>query len=270
MPSPFPGMDPYVENPEIFPDFHDSFITYLRGKLQANLPPPYYAALGRRVWIEAAGRSIGLDVHLLRSRASPQSQAPPSRAVAIADRPASRPFVVKVFHDEFREPFVEIYVDAEGGKRLVTSIEVLSPSNKTPGDKGRELFRRKQRELLSSQVNLVDIDLLRGGEHATAVPLEQALAVCGTFDYHISVHPFNDFETFYVYPMDLKEQLATIEIPLLPGDAGVLLDLQTVFNRCYDEGPYAREIRYGEDAVIPPLRSDQAAWAVQVLQARRD
>ncbi|MBV8126174.1 MAG: DUF4058 family protein [Planctomycetaceae bacterium] len=51
-PSPFPGMDPYLENPEIFPDFHDSFITYLRARLQAGLPPPYYAALGRRVWIE--------------------------------------------------------------------------------------------------------------------------------------------------------------------------------------------------------------------------
>jgi Protein of unknown function (DUF4058) len=40
MPSPFPGMDPFLENPGIFSDFHDSFITYLRENLQANLPPP--------------------------------------------------------------------------------------------------------------------------------------------------------------------------------------------------------------------------------------
>jgi hypothetical protein len=269
MPSPFPGMDPYLENPEIFPDFHDSFITYLRGKLQANLPPPYYAALGRRVWIEVARRSIGPDVHLLRSGARTQSQAQPSGALAIAARPASRPIVVKVLHDEFREPFVEIYVSTEGEKRLVTSIEVLSSSNKTPGEQGRELFLRKQRELLSSRVNLVDIDLLRGGEHVTAVPLEQALAACGTFDYHVSVHPFDDFEAYYVYPMNLKEPLATIEVPLLPGDAAVLLDLQTVFDRCYDEGPYAREIDYGEYQVVPPLSADQAAWATEIVRNRR-
>jgi len=270
MPSPFPGMDPYLENPEIFPDLHDSFITYLRAKLQAGLPPPYYAALGRRVWIEAARRSIGPDVNLLRSGALTKSQAQPAGALAIAARPATRPVVVKVFHDEFREPFVEIYVKTEGGRRLVTSIEVLSPSNKTPGDQGSELFLRKQRELLSGKVNLVDIDLLRGGKHATAVPLEQALAACGSFDYHVSVHPFDDVETYYVYPMSLKEPLATIEIPLLPGDAGVLLDLQAVFDRCYDEGPYAREIDYSESQIVPALSADQAAWVKEILRNRRD
>ena len=110
-------------------------------------------------------------------------RAKPSRPVPWPLRlaPRRRPVVVKVLHDEFREPFVEIYVRTEGGRRLVTSIEVLSPSNKTPGDKGRDLFLRKQKELLSGKVNLVDIDLLRGGKHATAVPLEQALAACGSF-----------------------------------------------------------------------------------------
>jgi hypothetical protein len=115
MPSPFPGMDPFLENPEIFPDFHDSFITYLRAKLQAGLPPPYYAALGRRVWIEAANRLIGPDVNLLRTGARTTSQAQPSGALAIEARPTSRPVVVRVYHDEFREPFVEIYANDEGG-----------------------------------------------------------------------------------------------------------------------------------------------------------
>ena len=73
MPSPFPGMDPFLENPGIFPDFHDSFITYLRENLQANLPPPYYAALGRRIWIEASRRSIEPDVHILRSGTEAES-----------------------------------------------------------------------------------------------------------------------------------------------------------------------------------------------------
>ncbi len=70
MPSPFPGMDPYPESPEVFPDFHDSFITYLREALQAELPAPYFAALGRRLWIEASRRSIGPDLEVRRGRTS--------------------------------------------------------------------------------------------------------------------------------------------------------------------------------------------------------
>jgi Protein of unknown function (DUF4058) len=271
MPSPFPGMDPYLENPEIFPDFHHSFITYLRAKLQANLPPPYYAALRRRVWSEAAGRSIEPDVHVLRSGTEARSQAlsSPGSAAAVATGTASRPVVVRVLHDEFREPFVEIYAEIPGGKRLVTSLEVLSLSNKMPGEHGRELFLRKQKELLASKVNLVEIDLLRGGEHATAVPLEQALAECGPFDYHVSVHPFDDFEKFFVYPMHIQEPLATIEVPLLPGDTAVLLDLQAVFHRCYDAGPYAREIDDVSSRVIPALSASHAAWVKEIVGRSR-
>jgi hypothetical protein len=269
MPSPFPGMDPYLENPDIFPDLHDSLITYIRENLQANLPPPYYAAIGRRVWIEASRQSIEPDVHVLRAGAARQVPSPTSGTTAVASRSAARPVIVKVLHDEFREPFLEIYAGSGDNKRLVTSIEVLSLANKTPDEQGRELFLRKQRELLASEVNLVEIDLLRKGYHSTAVPLEPALAACGPFDYHVSVHPFDDVETYYVYPMNLKEPLATIEVPLLPGDAAISLDLQVVFDRCYDAGPYAREVDYGESQIIPPLDANQAAWATAMLEKRR-
>jgi Protein of unknown function (DUF4058) len=229
MPSPFPGMDPYLETPEIFPDFHDSFIPYLREALQAHLPAPYFAALGRWVWIEVS--------------------------------------VVKVAHDEFREPFIEIYTRGEEGKRLVASIEVLSLANKTPGEHGRDLYLRKQKELLASQVHLVEIDFLRGGEHATAVPLEAAREACGPFDDHASVRPFDVVETFHVYPVRLEDRLPPITVPLLPGDPPVTIDLQAVFDRCYDAGPYAREVNYAIDAPIPPLDPDRAAWAQQAVRA---
>jgi hypothetical protein len=270
MPSPFPGMDPYLENPEVFPDLHDSLITYLRENLQANLPPPYYAAIGRRVWIEASRRSIEPDVHVLRAGGAKQAPSPTSGSTAVASRSAAIPVIVKVLHDEFREPFLEIYAGSGVSKRLVTSIEVLSLSNKTPGEQGRELFLRKQRELLASKVNLVEIDLLRAGHHSTAVPLEPALAACGPFDYHVSVHGFDDIETFRVYPMHLEEPLATIEVPLLPGDGAVLLDLQAVFDRCYDAGPYSREIDYSESQVVPALGADQAVWVTEILRNRQD
>ena len=85
MPSPFPGMDPYLENPEIFPDLHDSIITYFREALQARLPDPYFAVLGRRVWIEVSRRSIGPDVEVRRADASAGASA------AISGSYGSRP-----------------------------------------------------------------------------------------------------------------------------------------------------------------------------------
>ena len=145
------------------------------------------------------------------------------------------------------------YIRGDEGKRLVTSIEVLSLSNKTPGEQGRELYVRKQKELLSSKAHLVEIDLLRGGEHVSAVPLEAAVRDMRAFDYHVTVHCFDDRETFFVYPIRLLDRLPPVAIPLLPGDSPVTVDLQSVFDRCYDAGPYSREIRYGVDHVIPAL-----------------
>ena len=269
MASPFPGMDPYLENPEIFPDFHDSMIFCLRESLQASLPSPYFAAIGRRVWIEVSRRSIGPDVEIRqRQPRGPSSVGrDPTGRLAVVNRPSARPVVVRVAHDEFREPFIEIYMRSDEGKRLVSSIEVLSYSNKTPGEHGRELYLRKQKEILASKVHLVEIDLLRGGEHATAVPRDLACEACGEFDYHVSLHDFTDLETFYVYPIQLDERLPQVDIPLLPGDAPVRLDFQAAFDRCYGAGPYAQEIRYGEDAIIPPLDPDKAAWAAQLVQS---
>jgi hypothetical protein len=267
MPSPFPGMDPYLETPEIFPDFHDSVITYLREALQANLPAPYFAALGRRVWIEVSRRSVDPDVQIQRARVGVQlPRSAVAGSSAIATQPIARPLMVKVEHDEFREPFVEIYTRTDEGKRLVTSIEVLSLSNETPGEQGRELYVRKQKEILASKAHLVEIDLLRAGEHVSAVPLEAAIAVCGAFDYHVSVHRFDDQETFFVYPIRLEEHLPPVAIPLLPSDAPITLDLQAVFDRCYDAGPYSREVRYGEDRIIPALDPDQATWLDAIVK----
>jgi Protein of unknown function (DUF4058) len=72
---------------------------------------------------------------------------------------------------------------------------------------------------------------------------------------------------FFVYPIRLEEKLPPIDVPLLPGDPPVTLDLQAVFDRCFDAGPYSREIRYGEDPIVPALASDRASWLNAILQA---
>lgn len=267
MPSPFPGMDPYLESPAIFPDLHDRLITNLSEALQAGLPAPYFAAIGDRVWVEVSEREIGPDVKVLRGHEDQRIEGPPAGRAAVATARRIEPIVVTVPQDERREPFLEIYSRLEG-ERLVTAIEVLSLTNKTPGAHGRDLYLRKQKEILSSQVHFVEIDLLRAGEHSTAVPLKWALPKTGRFDYHVCIHHFDNFEDYFVYPILLRQKLPRIEVPLLPGDAPVTLDLQAVFDRSYDTGPYRRRVRYSEAGIVPPLSATDSEWAAGLLVRR--
>jgi hypothetical protein len=220
MPSPFPGMDPYLEAPAFFPDLHDRFITRVSETLQACLPDPYYAVIGSRVWVETSRRSIGPDVEVLR----------PSVAFETDDA-------------------------------LVTAIEMLSLTNKTPGAHGRDLYLRKQAEIVDGRCHLVEIDLLRGGRHSTAVPWELLLEGAGRFDYHVCIYRFDQPEEYAVYPIQLNETLPGIAIPLLPGDGSVDLDLQVLFDHVYDAGPYRKRSPYRPEGPIPPLPPEMSEWA---------
>lgn len=267
MPSPFPGMDPFLEHPDHFPNLHGRLITYLEDALQTTLPEPYFAKSRQRVWVEYTERYIEPDVNIHRS--GPLHTG--SRAsTAVLQPPRAQPVVVvlrDIPDDERTEEYLEVYAGRGEHKRLVTSIEVLSPSNKTPGDHGRDLYLQKQREVLGGAVHLVEIDLLRGGLHSTAVPHDAAIATAGPFDYHICVHRFGEGRKFTIYGVQLAEALPVIDIPLLPGDGDVPLDLQAAFMRCYDAGPYRREIRHDRDQPEPPLTPEQNTWASGVLRS---
>ena len=108
------------------------------------------------------------------------------------------------------------------------------------------MYLLKQRELLDSQTHLIEIDLLRGGRHTVAPPRDRIADLAGAFDYVASVHRFDRLEEFEVYPVQLEERLPELAFPLLPGDLDVCVDLQAVFDHCYDAGPYRRRVRYGE------------------------
>lgn len=267
MPSPFAGMDPYLEDPAIFPDLHERYIYWLSDFLNAALPPPYYTGMASRVWIETSYRRIGPDVDVLHPTGEKNGgHATGSQEAGLAMAPiAAKPVIVRVPHDMIRETFLEIYAQP-GGERVVTNIEVLSLANKNPGERGRELYKKKQREVLEGKIHLVEIDLLRAGSHTTAVPLELARAKAGPFDYHVCVHRFDNFEDFFVYPIKLGTALPVIEVPLLPDDQPVKLDLQAVLDQCYDRGQYGRRVRYGERDLAPPLTPEQKAWAEKVLR----
>jgi Protein of unknown function (DUF4058) len=271
MPSLFPGMDPYLESPDWFPDLHGSLIILMKGTLQSSLPGSYYALSSQRVWLERTQRHIEPDVEVVQSARRPR-KGTRGGGLALAEPEAAGPLVVTVEtveHGPFKQSFLEIRRRSRKEIQIVTSIEILSPSNKKIGSPGREKFLEKQRETLASETHLVEIDLLRGGAHALAVSKELITAQAGSFEYMVSIHRFNRPKEFLVYPITLRQRLPQIAIPLSPGDPDVTLDLQDVFDRSYDFGPYHREIEYGKDRIVPRLKPDQAEWAANLLKPRR-
>ncbi len=271
MPSPFPGMDPYLEHSDLFPGLHGDMITYLKEYLQPRLPPHYLARTNERVWMEISNRSIEPDVEVLaesRYHPDPQSdlQGDASTATAIAEAPVV--ITVRGDDEEFRETYLDIFTGEGTERRLVTSVEILSRSNKAWGSEGWFLYRKKQEEMLKSRVHFVEIDLLRWGEHTTAVPYRLLKERVPRFDYHICTHRFDRPHEFLVLPMLLSSPLPVLSIPLLPGDPPVEVDIPAVFRRCYETGGYERVIDYRAAPPLPALAPDTVAWVEKLLREK--
>src|SRR5207302_4779834 len=114
MPSPLPGMDPFLEDPAVFPDLHDNLIAEIRNAINAQLPPPYYASSASRVWVEPSQRRVEPDVNLLRPERPGSGSA---TSAPVATEVARGPVVVRIPREEFREPYLDIYAQP-GHERL--------------------------------------------------------------------------------------------------------------------------------------------------------
>ena len=114
----------------------------------------------------------------------------------------------------------------------------------------------------------MEIDLLQGGEHATAIPLNALREFMRQCEYHICTHNYDDPQRYFLNAIVLEERLPEIDIPLLPGDGAVRLDLQAVFNRTYDAGPYRYEIDYGQALPGPALPAERQAWMSRIIAER--
>jgi hypothetical protein len=256
MPSPFPGMDPYLEDPTRWPGVHSGLIASARAALNRVLPEGFAADTGERLYVETADRSIYPDVVVGRNQGARQGR----RSVGVA----TAPWVISAPPDEVRESFVEIV--AVPGRRVVTVLEVLSPANKSPNSEGARLYRQKQRELIGSEINLVELDLLRAGEHTVAAPLTM-LQRKGHWNYLACLHrPVRRWE-FEVWPATLAEPLPTIHVPIGKGEEAVELNLQAVLDRTYDEGAYPRLIDYSR-AAPGPLTAGERDWIAKILASR--
>lgn len=260
MPSPFPGMDPYLESH--WRDVHHRLITYASDALQGALPPELRARVEERVVLatpEGWGSSMFPDVPVIEHR--PQRRV---GNVAVLQREATEPLLIDVARERLTEGFIEI-IDVSSGNRVVTILEVLSPANKMPGDNLEE-YLHKQREILQSDTNLVEIDLPRGGRHVAAVPLDN-IPVPRRTHYMVCIRRPTLPTKAGVYLMPLAEPLPIIKVPLRPGDADVPLDLQALITECYRNGRYEGDVDYRRDPE-PPLTGPAATWVDELLRSK--
>ncbi len=265
MPSPFPGMDPYLEYPVRWPDVHHSLITYIRNALQPQVRPRYHARIGERLYILEPPHALYPDVlligHPVREPALVDvTQAP---AVAVAEEELQAPVILTLSPVEHREPFIKI-VHAAGGE-VVTVIEVLSPANKTQGE-GHRLYHRKQQEIIHSPAHLIEIDLLAEGLCTVAIS-EEGLASLPPHRYLVSVNRAPDEYRFEAYPIPLQRRLPRFGVPLREPDPDVVLDLQAAFTQCYDDGGYADFVDYRQPPATT-LSPEEAAWVDGLLKGK--
>jgi hypothetical protein len=260
MPSPFPGMDPYLETPRLWPDVHHELISQIRAALNPLLRPRYVARVELRVYISGED-DPGIEVivpdlrveeiHGAKEKMS-QSRA---EATAVAE-PETIPILVD---EEIKESRVEIrHVQSD---ELVTVIEILSPANKVPGSRGRESFLAKRKEIFASKVHWVEIDLLRAGKPSME-RLERRAC-----DYRIVVARSERRRSGQFWPVSVRQALPIIGIPLRGQDEDIPLDLGAVLRATYDNGAYDSSINYRRDPE-PPLSKKDAAWAAKLLRQK--
>ncbi|HUG93529.1 MAG TPA: DUF4058 family protein [Planctomycetaceae bacterium] len=265
MPSPFPGMDPWLE--QHWGDVHTSIVTYCRDRLQMALPRDLRARVEEWVYLEyeegGNGRHVIPDVRIVEY---PRTGPPRQESGGVATLVPTEPIVVIRRDEPIIERFIEIRDFSTGG-RLITVIEVLSPTNKQRG-RGRDLYVQKRKELEAAHVHLVEIDLLREGERLDPAPRE-GLPATRDCPYLVTViRRVEDRSELRceVYPVSMREPLPVIKVPLRPTDEDVLLDLQAVLNDAYDRGGYDI-LDYRQPPVLP-LSGDDEAWARAVLTER--
>ncbi len=244
MPSPFPGMNPFLEQDDAWHDFHERYIPRLAAALTAQVRPGYIVKIDEHVYVhempDGPSRLAG------RADVSVGGEGPVrlGPAVGVLEAPGR---VRLPELDEERLAFVEVRDRRD--RTLVAVIELLSPSNKRPGA-DREQYLGERSRLLAAPVHLVEIDLLRGGR---SLPAHDRPAC----DYSVLVSRADERPSAQFWPIALREPLPTVPVPLL-GDDSAALDLQAALHQVYDEAGYEDYIYDGRPE--PPLAPADAAW----------
>jgi Protein of unknown function (DUF4058) len=258
MKSPFPGMDPYLE--QYWRDIHARLILYACDQLEDQLPGNLIARVEERIVFETEAedpRAVYPDVKIAEHTGRGMASAGVLKPASV-----SEPVIVHYRGEPATETFVEI-LEVEPGQRLVTVIELLSLTNKLPGE-GQRQYRKKQKELHDAKVSLVEIDLLRGGERTLSLPASRIPRRLRT-TYQVCVHRGWQDDDYEIYPVPLRNPLPSLRIPLRETDEDIRLDLQAILDLAYRKGRYRATIDYHEPP-NPPLAGADAKWAKALMK----
>jgi hypothetical protein len=255
MPSPFPGVDPYLESQHYWPDFHATFINYWREAVADVLPDHYEVRIDERFSLverpPETTRRIEPDLGI--ARRGPARAAPAASPGISTLEPVTIPLVIE---DERRETYIRILHRPD--RALVAVLEVLSPANKE--QPGYGAYLEKRQAILHQKVHLVELDLLLSGRR---MPLARDYPAG---DYFALVAPGNRRPDCDVYAWGVRQALPTLPIPLLPPDPPIRINLGAVFSTTYDRGRYVRSIDYSA-APHPALAEEDRTWALETARA---
>lgn len=251
MPTPFPGMDPYLEHPALWPDVHNRLIAAIADELTPLIAPRYYIGLERRVYLLKPDDIVFIgrpDIAVVSRQASPRP----------APRPLAEVDVIEVevpMTDEVSENFLEIREVGTGD--VVTIMELLSPANKLH-DQGRKQYEEKRSQVFFTRTSLVEIDLLRAGQPMTVVgePVSS--------DYRILVSRGWQRPRAQLYPFDLRQPIPPFPLPLRRDDETPAVDLGAILHALYERARFDLRLDYAQPPV-PPLSAEDAAWVKDLL-----
>ena len=248
MPSPFPGMNPYLEHPFVWADFHDSWITAVRDALVPQVVPRYYVGIQQAIHLRDAtdpgdaGELLGYPDLAV----TPGLDISTGGGTLTVTAPAR--VMVPPTHNLLRMSYMEIR-DTEFND-LIAVIELLSPSNK--GGSDRRAYLDKWQAVMESRTHFIEIDLLRAGPPTPWLNRPAS-------DYSVTVSRWEARPVAERWPIQLRERLPIIPVPLRGEDPEPTLDLQAILHRVYDAGAY--QYRLYRRQPDPPLSADDQAWA---------
>jgi Protein of unknown function (DUF4058) len=257
MPMPFPGMDPYLEHPAIWPSVHHRLVVAFANLLGPKIMPRYLASVEDRVFIEGPEHQRMPDVVVHKVRTAGPGPLPAAGTTT--------PLVLEVKDLEVHQPYIAI-LDRHNHLGVVTVIELVSPSNKAAGP-GRESYLAKRRGFRGSDCHFVEIDLLRRGRHVLSVPKSLA-EQAKPYDYMACVNRWDDPLRFELYPCQLRDPLPTIRVPLVDPDPDAPLAIQTALEQVYAEGGYMLRVPYDKPCK-PRLSPEDQEWASERWSAYR-
>lgn len=254
MPSPFPGMDPYLEG-YLWPDVHSALANKIRQQLTPLLRPKYTARLDVYLAEDAFPEGeIGIlypDVEVLESAKRPIAETTPGSTLTITPPTLSLPVPRAV---QVRLTTVEIRDTAKN--RLVASIEILSPVNKR--EPGLTAYRQKRQRLYQADVHLLELDLLRRGTRPFAQPRLPEVPYCIALTRAQA-------KQIEIWPVELPTPLPVVPVPLQEPDPDVPLALQAVLNTIYDEAAYDLSLDYDQSPPPPAFSDMDTEWLQKQL-----